>query len=534
MQPSKPIVAHILVGARSEPYLPAVLASIAGVCTHAVVNDNSGCIPGTNDKILQQSRLAIGERLTLVHTTFSGFANARNACIDATPPEFQDGWVLFVDADEVHGPELLAMSWLLDTLPDDVDAVDGYSRHFVGSYNWWLSLERRLCFFRYRSDRRWHNQIHEQLTPIRQRAVLPAIWSHYGHVVTPRMEWEKSRLYSSLGQPGFSPTDDELLTVDARGAWGRMRGDAMDYHGTHPLSVRLIVRDLSQQWAETFGAVDALFQRPTPLEWLRRAPREANFSRIIAMRRLEARLWWNWSARHFSTINDFERRVTSQNGEDGIIAELFRRIGVSNRFFVEFGAADGAQCNTAQLARAGWSGLMLEVDEWKHSELAARYRGNSGIRTQQTFVTAENIASIFAGNEVPSEFDLLSIDIDGNDYWVWTALRDYRPRVVVIEYNPAFQPPRRWVMQYNPEHHWNFTTYYGASLSSLAALGREMHYSLVGTESMGVNAFFVRDDLVERAGLRPLDAWAAYHPPLHRGIHGELGHAPGHGPSLEI
>ncbi len=189
MQPGQAIVAHLIVGSRREPYLPAVLESIAGVCSHAVVNDNSGSIPGPNDEILHASQLALDGRLTIVRTVFSGFADARNACIDATPARFTDAWTLFVDADEVHGPELAPMAALLAHLPSDVDAVDGYSRHFVGSFGWWLSVERRMCFFRARSDRRWHGRVHERLDPILRRVVLPCVWSHYGHVVTPRMEW---------------------------------------------------------------------------------------------------------------------------------------------------------------------------------------------------------------------------------------------------------------------------------------------------------------------------------------------------------
>jgi len=290
------IVAHLIVGSRPEPYLAAVLESIAGVCSHAVVNDNSGSIPGPNDEILQGSRLAHDDRLTVTRTGFTGFADARNACIDSTPARFKSAWILFVDADEVHGVELSRMSALLSSLPPDIDAVDGYSRHFVGSFAWWRSVERRLCFFRARDDRRWSGRVHEHLDPIGRRAVLPCVWSHYGHVVTPRMEWEKSRLYSSLGQPGFAPTDAELSVVDAAMAWGRMRPDVMRYRGEHPPAVRPLIQDLSTRWAATFADVDAMFARCSTIERLRRTVRRANFSRVIALRGIEAGARWGWSA----------------------------------------------------------------------------------------------------------------------------------------------------------------------------------------------------------------------------------------------
>ena len=290
--PRNGVVAHLIVGRRREPYLPAVLESIAGVCAIAVVNDNGGSIPGPNDDFLQTSALGRSGRLVVSRTSFDGFGAARNACIDATPTELREAWTLFVDADEVHGDELPAMSRLLPSLPTDVDAVDGYSRHFVGSFSWWTSVERRLCFFRGRADRRWTGRVHERLEPLGKRVVIPFVWAHYGHVVTPRMEWEKSRLYSSLGQPGFAPTDADLAGVDAARAWGRFKPDVMRFTGPHPPAARPVIEQLSRDWARTFAAVDDLFSRATPLERLRRAVRRANYARLVALRRLEAGARW--------------------------------------------------------------------------------------------------------------------------------------------------------------------------------------------------------------------------------------------------
>jgi len=257
--------------------------------------------------------------------------------------------------------------------------------------------------------------------------------------------------------------------------------------------------------------------------------------RDLAERYEKARNWTMRTVlRRFADINEFERRAASQNGEDGIIAEIFRRVGTTNRYFVEFGVGDGHECNTASLASSGWSGLMLEGDPADAARLAERYASYGSIQTARAFITAENIASVFESHGVPKEFDLLSIDIDGNDYWVWRALEGYAPRVVVIEYNAAYHPPRRWVMRYNPDHRWDKTTYYGASIASLEALGRKLGYALLGSDVTGVNAFFVRRDLRRASGFRALDPARAYHAPAYYGIHHQIGHVPGDGPSEEI
>jgi hypothetical protein len=201
-----------------------------------------------------------------------------------------------------------------------------------------------------------------------------------------------------------------------------------------------------------------------------------------------------WQA---SDLRAFESRVFSQNGEDGIIKELLRRIGIKHHFFVEFGVEAGLECNCARLAREEeWSGVFLEASPQLFSGLAENYRAFPSVRYQQVAVTSHNIEQLLQQHQVPVDFDLLSIDIDGNDYWVWKAIQRWQPRLVVIEYNAAYPPPARWVMQENLEHRWGGNDYYGASLTSLATLGRCKGYTLVATDSRGINAFFARSDLV--------------------------------------
>jgi len=181
-------------------------------------------------------------------------------------------------------------------------------------------------------------------------------------------------------------------------------------------------------------------------------------------------------------LERYERQVYSQCGEDGVIAHIFECIGTTNRFFVEFGARNGEELsNTANLRlHHGWRGLLMDGDAPPEDPLV-----------RQELITAENINALLAKYEVPRRPDLLSIDIDGNDYWVWKALKAFLPRVVIIEYNVFFGLHIRKAMAYNPRHVWDETTYHGASLAALHALGHHKDYALVYTDTYAPNAYFV-------------------------------------------
>jgi hypothetical protein len=191
----------------------------------------------------------------------------------------------------------------------------------------------------------------------------------------------------------------------------------------------------------------------------------------------------------------YELRVFSQNGEDGVLAEILRRSGIDTRSFVEFGAGDGVQNNCAYLADVlGWSGLFMEAGEAEFARLSDRYVANPGVATARAIVTPETVERLFAEHKVPLEPDVLSIDVDGSDYWIWEALERYRPRIVVIEYNGSLAPGRRLV-QPRDTGMWDMTDFQGASIEALAALGERKGYRLVHCEMTGNNAFFVRDDV---------------------------------------
>jgi hypothetical protein len=195
-------------------------------------------------------------------------------------------------------------------------------------------------------------------------------------------------------------------------------------------------------------------------------------------------------------LTRYEYRVFSQNGEDGVLAELLGRVGVASRWFVEFGIETGVEGNCVFLADVlGWSGLFMEPDPDACRELSRKYAANQAVHTTCALVRPDNVEQLFIQAGVPAEPDVLSIDVDGNDYWIWQAITRYSPRVVVIEYNPQWPPLGRLVQPYDPERVWHGTDNYGASLGALRSLGEEKGYQLVHTELTGNNAFFVRADL---------------------------------------
>lgn len=215
-----------------------------------------------------------------------------------------------------------------------------------------------------------------------------------------------------------------------------------------------------------------------------------------------SRIWqhWLWNKRCSSeSLCNFESKVYSQNGEDGIIDEIFKRIGEGDKFAVEFGVEDGSECCTKNLlVNHGWKGLLIDGSEESVQIAKDAYSDFDLVDIVCSFITVENILNIFDDSNMPKSPDLLVVDIDGNDYWILKQiLSAYSPRVVVVEYNAKWIPPKQWVMPYNPEHCWDGSAHFGASLAALTKLATQYGYSLVGCESRGVNSFFVRDDLLK-------------------------------------
>ncbi|MDP6781070.1 MAG: hypothetical protein QGH32_04885 [Alphaproteobacteria bacterium] len=227
-------------------------------------------------------------------------------------------------------------------------------------------------------------------------------------------------------------------------------------------------------------------------------------------------------------------KVYSQTDEDGIIHEIFNRIGVTNRTFVEFGVAGGLENNSLNLLINGWSGLWIEAHDGQAAIITERFAAPIAeglLKLEHDRVTAENIDRLISGAGINGEIDILSIDIDGNDYHVAKAITCVNPRLVVMEYNAKFRPPTSWVMAYNPDHVWDETDYFGASLQALEKLFTGKGYSLVGCNISGANAFFVRNDLVGDYFHTPFTAENHYEPARYWIVDGFIsGHPPRFGP----
>lgn len=186
--------------------------------------------------------------------------------------------------------------------------------------------------------------------------------------------------------------------------------------------------------------------------------------------------------RKINNINLLEQCFYSQNGEDGIIRAIFDKIKTTNRFCVEFGITSN-EGNSVYLKKNGWECLWMDGI-------------GDGENIKKEYITAENINELFEKYNVPKEFDLLSIDIDSNDYWVWKAIQGYSPRVVIMEYNASIPPTESKTIKYDPTSQWDGTNYFGASLLALKKLGDSKGYTLIACDNRTINSFFVRNDLV--------------------------------------
>jgi len=201
-------------------------------------------------------------------------------------------------------------------------------------------------------------------------------------------------------------------------------------------------------------------------------------------------------------LDGSDYKVFSQNGEDGIIEAIFNAIGTTNKYYVEFGTESGSEINTRYLReKKGWDGLLLDGSN-----------ENFSINLRKHFIDAENIVDLFKKYNVPNNFDLLSVDIDRNDWYVLKSIiaptsdgYQFRPRVIIVEYNSEWKPPEDKVVIYDPSAMWDKTNYFSASLTAYANLGKYCNYTVVYADKKGVNLFFVANeekplDLFKNAG----------------------------------
>jgi hypothetical protein len=179
-------------------------------------------------------------------------------------------------------------------------------------------------------------------------------------------------------------------------------------------------------------------------------------------------------------------KTYSQFGEESYLNSIMEKIGVTNKYFVDFGAGDGVKFSNTRLLKEkfGWSGLMMDGDNHGKDEV------------KKEFITAENICGLFEKYNVPVEFDLLSIDIDGNDFWVLKELlKKYRPRLIIAEFNGTIGRKESKVMMYNPSHTWNNDNYYGFSFKAGKKLAEETGYRII-FQNKDLNLYMVRREIL--------------------------------------
>ncbi len=189
-------------------------------------------------------------------------------------------------------------------------------------------------------------------------------------------------------------------------------------------------------------------------------------------------------------LNKYAANNFSQDGEDGIIERIFEIISAKNKYFVEFGAWDGKYLSNCYYLASfkTWSGCFIEANPQKYNELINTHGNNEKINCVNKFVGFEgenSLENILKSVEAPMDLDLLSIDVDGTDYFIWESLEECRPRVVVIEFNPTIPNDIVFVQEKNIQINQ------GCSLAALIKLGKTKGYELVCCT--GWNAFFVKE-----------------------------------------
>lgn len=198
------------------------------------------------------------------------------------------------------------------------------------------------------------------------------------------------------------------------------------------------------------------------------------------------------------SLLSYGRDVTSEHGEDGVIERIFSVIGDGSRWCVELGALNGVHGSNVWhlIKERGWSGVLIEADRTYFEKLEREYVGSKGVHALNAFVSFEGELSLdrlLAQTPMPQNFDLFSLDVDGAEYHLWDSMSVYRPRLMVVEFNPsipndiAFVQPR------------DMSVFQGSSLRSLMELGKRKGYELVAANE--TNAFFVQKELYPQFGI---------------------------------
>lgn len=192
----------------------------------------------------------------------------------------------------------------------------------------------------------------------------------------------------------------------------------------------------------------------------------------------------------------FENKVFSQNGEDGITMKLLELIyegDNDNKFYVEFGVENGVECNTRILReKYNWKGLQMDGGN-----------ENASINLRKEFIMKENVVELFKKYNVPQHINVLSVDIDFNDFYcLKEILNNYKCDIIICEYNASHLANEDKIVIYDKKGQWDKTNYYGVSLLSLYKLGEKYNYTLIYCNKNGVNSFFIHNDILKNKELK--------------------------------
>lgn len=227
-------------------------------------------------------------------------------------------------------------------------------------------------------------------------------------------------------------------------------------------------------------------------------------------------------------LKDYEFKIFSQWGEDGIIQHLTKTIEIRTKTFIEFGVEDFFESNCRfLLMKDNWSGFVIDsssanIERLKQSYFYWKYH----LVAIDAFITKENINELLAKSGFDEDLGILSIDLDGNDYFILEAISFFRPRILICEYNSVFGATRKISIPYERDfiraHKHYSNLYWGASLAAMTHIASVKGYSLVGTNTGSCNAFYVRSDLLN-ANIESLSVEQAYSPSCYRESRDEQG-----------
>ncbi len=193
-----------------------------------------------------------------------------------------------------------------------------------------------------------------------------------------------------------------------------------------------------------------------------------------------------------------ERKGFSQFGEDGVVEKIFEIIEPGPKFAVEFGAYDGITNSNMRnlVVNHGWNSFQIEGNKGRAKNLARNYLAYPGTTTMQAWVWPGNIEILFERGGVPKDLDFLVIDIDSNDYYVWRAIHDFRPKVVMIETNLVFPPPELMVIDYHPMNYWDQTYYYRRKHAVAREPGKEEGLRAAVPDVLGTKRLLRREGVL--------------------------------------